>query len=274
MKNLVKQWQGLVPNRTPNGFAANASSIPPASLPTPSTSSLSTPFTSSPPTHSTSSTSLPARVTQHPTRSRTQVQQLLSTVKRGPQLSLSSAVQQAGGAVVTQTNTLSNSTGHPPPPPPDSSKLSPPSSDSLSKNDFPTLTLSFPLNSYRQPSVPDTVNSLVVRLPRQHLRMANSVTTGPRGSPWGGKKATDTTHPLCLLVSIDTSLLPGNNSQTVNKMAPLSLELDSQTPVDVIPGVDGCFGQDGIWYDWTRHIPSQDLSVTVLPYVYIDGLET
>ena len=310
MKNLVKQWQGLVPNRTPNGFAANASNIPPASLPTPSTSSLPTSSTSSLPTPSTL---LPARVTQHPTRSRTQVQQLLSTVKRGPQPPPpSSAAQQAAAAVVTHTTTLSNSTGHPPSPPPDSSKPSPPSSDSLSKNDFPTLTLSFPLNSYRQPSAPDTVNSLVVRLPRQHLGMDNSVTTSsqgspwrgkkatdttqttspqgspwrgkkatdttqttsPQGSPWRGKKATDTTQPLCLLVSIDTSLLPGNNSQTVNRMAPLSLELDSQTPVDVIPGVDGCFGQDGIWYDWTRHIPSQDLSVTVLPYVYIDGLET
>ena len=200
------------------------------------------------------------------------MQQLLSTVKRGPQQP-PSAAQQA--TAVTQTNTLSNSTSHPPPPP-DSSEPSPPSSNSVGKSDFPTLTLSFPLNSYRQPSAPEShVNSLVVRLPRQQLSVPNSV-TGPRGSSWRGKRAADTAQPLCLLVSIDTSLLPRNNSQAVNRTAPLSLELDSQTltPVDVVPGVDGCLGPDGAWYDWTRHIPSQDFSVTVLPYVYIDGLET
>ena len=195
------------------------------------------------------------------------MQQLLSTLKRGPQQP-PSAAQQA--TAVAQTNTLSNSTSHPPPPP-DLSEPSPPSSDSVSKSDFPTLTLSFPLNSYRQPS---HVNSLVVRLPRQQLSVPNSV-TGPRGSSWRGKRAADTTQPLCLLVSIDTSLLPRNNSEAVNRTAPLSLELDSQTltPVDMVPGVDGCLGPDGVWYDWTRHIPSQDFSVTVLPYVYIDGLE-
>ena len=44
-------------------------------------------------------------------------------------------------------------------------------------------------------------------------------------------------------------------------------------PQGSISGVDGCLGQDGIWYSWTDYIPSQgDSDVTVLPYVYWDTL--
>lgn len=45
-------------------------------------------------------------------------------------------------------------------------------------------------------------------------------------------------------------------------------------PNDCVIGIDGCQGDDGLWYSWTESIPSMNgLSVTVLPYVYIDGYE-
>lgn len=41
-------------------------------------------------------------------------------------------------------------------------------------------------------------------------------------------------------------------------------------PEGVCPGVDGCVGSDGYWYEWTEHIGSQGEEVTVLPYVYLE----
>ena len=41
-------------------------------------------------------------------------------------------------------------------------------------------------------------------------------------------------------------------------------------PPGARPGVDGCIGNDGNWYDWTDHIQGYGPDVTVLPYVYID----
>ena len=41
-------------------------------------------------------------------------------------------------------------------------------------------------------------------------------------------------------------------------------------PSGASPGVDGCMGSDGYWYSWTDSIPGHDVSVTVLPYIYVD----
>ncbi len=41
-------------------------------------------------------------------------------------------------------------------------------------------------------------------------------------------------------------------------------------PQDAFPGISGCVGLDGYWYDWTDHICSHDDEVTILPYVYIE----
>ena len=41
-------------------------------------------------------------------------------------------------------------------------------------------------------------------------------------------------------------------------------------PSGACPGIDGCVGLDGYWYDWTDHITNQGQAVTVFPYVYID----
>ena len=38
-----------------------------------------------------------------------------------------------------------------------------------------------------------------------------------------------------------------------------------------VPGIHGCIGPDGLWYDWTTAIPGQEPCVTMLPYVYVDG---
>ena len=55
-------------------------------------------------------------------------------------------------------------------------------------------------------------------------------------------------------------LLPTSGSQLV--------------PSGASPGVDGCMGNDGYWYSWTDSIPGHDISVTVLPYIYVDDDES
>lgn len=45
-------------------------------------------------------------------------------------------------------------------------------------------------------------------------------------------------------------------------------------PEGVCPGVDGCIGLDGYWYEWTEHIMSHDAEVTVMPYVYFEDCDT
>ena len=44
-------------------------------------------------------------------------------------------------------------------------------------------------------------------------------------------------------------------------------------PEGVCPGVDGCIGMDGYWYDWTEHMFSNDAEVTVMPYVYFEDCD-
>ena len=45
-------------------------------------------------------------------------------------------------------------------------------------------------------------------------------------------------------------------------------------PSGASPGVDGCMGNDGYWYSWTDSIPGHEISVTVLPYIYVDDDES
>jgi hypothetical protein len=45
-------------------------------------------------------------------------------------------------------------------------------------------------------------------------------------------------------------------------------------PEGVCPGVDGCIGLDGYWYEWTEHILSHDAEVTVMPYVYFEDCDS
>ena len=317
MKNLVKQWQHLLQNRTPNGVATAGSTISP-SAPLPAPASIPTPAPLPTPTASNFS---PLRTAQspNPTVNRTKVQQMLSKLKRGPQ----QASQTAAPPPVPLTSdldSLSNSVSNSPlqaskspsPVPP-----VPPSNGPSSEGHSSTLTLSFPLNScvprQRAPVVArKKVNSLLVKIPRQHLRLSRTdgSLTGTRMSSLETKCTTSAvhglpsppTHPLSLLVSIDTSLLSEASSHThlplpshthiplssknltqrgctqaLNGLAPITPELDSSSPhlkpTGQVPGMDGCLGHDGFWYDWTKPLPSEGLSVIVLPYVYIDGLE-
>lgn len=41
-------------------------------------------------------------------------------------------------------------------------------------------------------------------------------------------------------------------------------------PEGVCPGVDGCIGPDGYWYEWTDPMVSNHTEVTVMPYVYFE----
>lgn len=45
-------------------------------------------------------------------------------------------------------------------------------------------------------------------------------------------------------------------------------------PEGVCPGVDGCIGLDGYWYEWTEHMVSRDSEVTVMPYVYFEDCDS
>ena len=45
----------------------------------------------------------------------------------------------------------------------------------------------------------------------------------------------------------------------------------SSTEGSLVPGMHGCIGPDGLWYEWTAAIPGQEPCVTMLPYVYVDG---
>ena len=53
---------------------------------------------------------------------------------------------------------------------------------------------------------------------------------------------------------------------------PIRLKHSSGVPTYCTIGIDGCMGNDGNWYVWTDPIPSLGDEVTVLPYVYVDGL--
>ena len=45
-------------------------------------------------------------------------------------------------------------------------------------------------------------------------------------------------------------------------------------PRGVCPGMDGCVGLDGYWYEWTEHIASAGDEVTIMPYVYLEDNDT
>ena len=66
--------------------------------------------------------------------------------------------------------------------------------------------------------------------------------------------------PECSVSVLDTSTpVPSPGQQVV--------------PLGLCPGVHGCYGLDGLWYNWTDPIIRQDFAVNVLPYVYIDGMQ-
>lgn len=79
-------------------------------------------------------------------------------------------------------------------------------------------------------------------------------------------------HALSLVVSIDTSRLAPCAAREVSTTR--GPQENTGVPLGCVPGIDGHIGQDGSWYNWTKHMPSMDgTTVTVLPYVYVDGWE-
>ena len=149
---------------------------------------------------------------------------------------------------------------------------------------------------------PHRTDNLVVKIPR-HLVKITSVRAGGHIPSRAGDL--DSEVPLSLIVSIDKSLLwqqppiirPSNSSNVIpetensighspldSPQSTMIAELDSlaentllelkRMPLESVPGVHGCLGPDGLWYDWTEPIPGSATSVTVLPYVYIDGWES
>lgn len=295
MKRLVKQWQNLVPARTPNGLASAASSNPsPSSPPTP----VPTPR---PPVQHT-----------NPTMNRFKIKQMLSKVKKSSQ-GIVPPAQQTGSPANNHFHSSSEG-----PSTVKQNTPSPPSQSSLNRSCSPSLTLSFPINSQPpRPPLPEKVDSLLVRIPRHFERHSRTDTVADSSSsrlnaqlphlPQKNLSGSQTgfEEPLRLLVSIETSvlakvaensrrLLPVDteqrligevqSSETSSGMETRSFETSPESfpelaesrlgPEESIPGVHGCIGHDGLWYSWADPIPGDDSSVTVLPYVYIDGWET
>ena len=159
------------------------------------------------------------------------------------------------------------------------------------------------------PAAQEKVESLIVQVSRKSIKLSSSESTGPCLA-----------KPLSLIVSIDTGVLqriPGvenalarkvltarrrkkrklKRSSTPDRNIEPSVIVSNPTkeeslfwlpheprqkPPDFVAGIDGCFGGDGFWYDWTEPIFSQQhlkaeevtnsdgIPVTVLPYVYVD----
>ena len=65
---------------------------------------------------------------------------------------------------------------------------------------------------------------------------------------------------------------PGKNENSDNLTTNHAPHFNQKlVPLGARPGVDGCMGTDGFWYEWTEHISSHGEGVTIFPYVYIDG---
>eukprot|EP00731_Ephydatia_muelleri_P019126 Em0011g1166a len=79
-------------------------------------------------------------------------------------------------------------------------------------------------------------------------------------------------HTLSLVVSIDTSRLAQSAVTSAGETTIRRPQDNAGVPMGCVPGIDGHVGQDGSWYDWTKAMPPMDgTTVTVLPYVYVDG---
>ena len=156
------------------------------------------------------------------------------------------------------------------------------------------FSYSLPLNNSH------SSRQLLVTIPRHAVKLSRDVP--PDKLDQVGKYQLE--HPFSLIVHVDRSLLKLNEAHTTShdinrfpqsQKSPSSFgtvnssinDLDSLAedaptaskrprlmPTNFVPGVHGCVGRDGHWYQWTEAIPGEDAMVTVLPYIYIDGWTT
>ena len=150
-----------------------------------------------------------------------------------------------------------------------SSPLPPPS---LSLPPPPSLS---PPPSFSLPSSPTLLtHPLIVSIPL-------SLLTNPTLVPAAGKPLPTTMQQVheessSMLDMNSTNSVSGKTLRSISpeqptsrlKVSPLILP-----PPDCLPGFDGTIGSDGNWYSWTDVIHHPKPTVTILPYVYIDGFD-
>ena len=232
-----------------------------------------------------------------PAAKRRKMLQMFSKVKtQTPQIPGPMSTQQPETQLHAQSQappsvhptTLANSVSHT-----DSSSGHPTSS--ASHNSSSSLTLSLPLISQLRPQHDRNSHlKLVVSVPRcavtleAHCDRSGKLLAYNNVNEHKQEHETalpDAEKPLSLIVSVTTSVLhrhppplPGQELDDLTAWDTLASETVStsrsrEMPEGSVVGVDGCLGRDGLWYEWTEYIPGEELSVTVLPYVYIDGVE-
>ncbi len=159
-----------------------------------------------------------------------------------------------------------------------------------------SLALSFPINSHLSSPEDCDPQELLVHIPRHSLTRVPHDVTRTRSEDLKPSSQTGRKNPTSLVVSISSALLQrcpvqlGSiphtsdlplsgivvgtqpDSSPWDALAEAHPQRSRIMPNGAVSGVDGCHGPDGLWYRWTETIPGEDLSVTVLPYVYIDGL--
>ena len=118
-------------------------------------------------------------------------------------------------------------------------------------------------------------HALIVSIPRSLLATPTLVTAATKALPSTtqqvrGKETVPGKLPGPSSHDSSNPLLAISPEQPVGRLKSLQSPL---LPPDCLPGFNGIVGDDGCWYSWTDIIPHDKPTVTILPYVYIDGLE-
>lgn len=285
MKNLLKEWQLLVQKSVEkNGIVSNIDSDN-------STSHVSTPPPSVPITTATTISSIGSgeKKPNNPLSNRKLLLSKFSAIKQTstPQatpttLSLTSSSASTYSSLIAPPNNVTKLS---------LSSLTTPTPISNGTKSIESLTVRFPLE--RLPREQD-VSSLVVSISLALISFPSRQSLiEPPFQP-----EVNITSPLIVQIKRSllntprnispvhfplpskpiSSLLPNTVNETVNYTHTLPGAPSGRLKSDNIPefctaGIDGCLSVDGMWYHWTDVIPHNEPVVTILPYVYIDGLE-
>ena len=294
MKKLIKQWQALLQNAatTPNGLLGGAAGS--------SLASTTPPVKRADP--AANRTKMLQRLSNFKTAS--QAPQVPAPIPNELQHLPPLLPGSQAASSLPNSHTLNAL-------PPASKPLTPsPAAVNSNKSSSPALTLSIPLSlivKIPRNNVRLSQGSSLTGVHRSALPGHGSGGKFTESRP----AVEDSAKALSLVVSIDTSLLQRGASlsqigksrkpETLPKVEdPLSkasqfashfdtaverteIASDSErtSPMEVdrpysvtegsVPGIHGCTGPDGLWYEWTDAIPGQEPCVTLLPYVYVDG---
>ena len=128
-------------------------------------------------------------------------------------------------------------------------------------------------------------NSSLSRALSSKDRKLKASSNSQRGTDAGMWKSNYRNTPQKILVPpVSSEDVPDGNMQepdlcdaekkcTIIKDVPVPVQQEvvpKNLPEGALPGINGCVGGDGQWYEWTECIPGRGSEITVLPYIYID----